>query len=275
MGAPARAVATGPRQGAWQQRCNRGATTARYNREGSPTMRQGVERKVSAVGALADLEDIVRRAARGDVSPHTDEVRNIRPVDPETARRAGVLVLFGRLDSVPADHDARAVAKDIDLLLMERAADLNNHPGQVSLPGGGVEPGDAIIEATALREAVEETGLNTDGVRILGPLPAVGLPVSNYLVTPVLAWWDAPSPVQAVDQRETRRVFRVPVTDLLNPDNRVTCVINHKGAVISSSGFLVDGVTVWGFTGMLLDHLFNQLGWTEPWDRDRTIPAPI
>lgn len=238
-------------------------------------MRLGVERKVSAVSALADLEDIARRAARGDVSPHTDEVRNIRPVDPETARRAGVLVLFGRLDSVPADHDARAVAKDIDLLLMERAADLNNHPGQVSLPGGGVEPGDASIEATALREAVEETGLNTDGVRILGPLPAVGLPVSNYLVTPVLAWWDAPSPVQAVDQRETRRVFRVPVADLLNPDNRVTCVINHKGAVISSSGFLVDGVTVWGFTGMLLDHLFNQLGWTEPWDRDRTIPAPI
>ena len=120
---------------------------------------------------------------------------------------------------------------ELDVLLVERAATLNDHPGQVAFPGGAVDAGDAGPEAAALREAQEETGLDPAGVVVLGTLPEVGLPVSNFLVTPVLGWWDRPTPVDVVDYGESASVFRVPVADLLNPENRRTAVIAPRRRV--------------------------------------------
>ncbi|WP_123306758.1 CoA pyrophosphatase [Cellulomonas sp. PhB143] len=202
-------------------------------------------------------------------------------LDPATARDAAVLVLFGVLDRVPADHAADAVAADLDLLLLSRAATLGSHPGQVAFPGGRVDPGDRGPVDAALREAVEETGLDAAGVEVLGTLGALPLPVSDHLVTPVLGWWARTSPVGVVDHAESTHVFRAPVADLIAPQNRRTAVVRRAGRTFRSPAFLVDDAAgaarhvVWGFTAGVVDALFDRLGWTEPWDASREIPAPL
>jgi 8-oxo-dGTP pyrophosphatase MutT (NUDIX family) len=194
-------------------------------------------------------------------------------LDPAKLRRAAVLVLFGVLDSVPAASDV-PIARDLDVLLQRRSPTMNHHPGQISFPGGGVDESDADIAATALREAVEETGLEPSGVEVLGPLPELGLPVSNNLVTPVLAWWLKASEVAAVDHRETVEVFRMPVADLIEPDNRATLVFHRGGSEYRSPAFQVGDALVWGFTALVLERMFDALDWTVPWDHDRTVELP-
>lgn len=190
--------------------------------------------------------------------------------DPATARHSAVLVLFGVLDSAPAQA-AGPVGRDLDVLLQRRSPTLGHHAGQISFPGGGVEASDRDITATALREAVEETGLDPTGVEILGTLPELPVPVSNNLVTPVLAWWTRVSEVAAVDQRESVEVFRVPVADLLAPANRATIEHLRNGRSFRTPAFTVRGVLVWGFTGIVLARLFDELGWSVPWDQGRTV----
>jgi 8-oxo-dGTP pyrophosphatase MutT (NUDIX family) len=196
----------------------------------------------------------------------------------ENPRSAAVLMLFGVLDALPSDHDAQssAVSRDLDVLLLARADTLRSHPGQVAFPGGRIDPGDTSPIAAALREAQEETGLDPSGVDVLGSLENIPLAYSQHLVTPVLAWWRNPSPVRVVDVAESADVFRAPVADLLDPANRGVTVIRRDGEELRGPGFLVrhdlGEHQVWGFTAMLLDGLFDRLGWTEPWDSTRVLP---
>lgn len=123
------------------------------------------------MSAYADLVGLAERAAtlttiRGEGRPASWAVR----ADEATYRKAAVLMLFGALDNVPAISNKPLVSADLDVLLIERAATLNDHPGQVAFPGGGVDATDDSIVAAALREGQEETGLDPSGVEILGTL---------------------------------------------------------------------------------------------------------
>lgn len=220
--------------------------------------------------ALADL--LALCDARPVWSP--DPVRAFGPTD-RPVRQSAVLVLFGALDAAAAHTDHPAVAADLDVLLTRRSPTLRHHPGQVSFPGGGIDPQDAGPEGAALREAQEETGLDPGGVRVLGTLPPLPVTASRNLVTPVLAWWDRPSAVAAADPAETVDVFRVPVADLVDPAHRVTAVVAHAGHEYRGPAFDADGVLVWGFTAYVLDRLLDALGWAVPWDASRTVPAPV
>ncbi|MCT1476736.1 CoA pyrophosphatase [Microbacterium sp. p3-SID336] len=195
--------------------------------------------------------------------------------DPQSAHDAAVLILFGVLDRIPATTPDAAVARDLDVLLQRRAPTLSSHPGQVSFPGGRVDQGDADAVATALREAQEETGLDPTGVEVLATLPVIPLAASNHLVTPVLAWWQSPSRVVAVDHAETVEVFRVPVAQLLDPDIRFTSTLSRLGRTFRGPAFDVDGTIVWGFTAMVLDALFDAAGWTVPWDETDERPIEL
>ncbi|HSY14917.1 MAG TPA: CoA pyrophosphatase [Jatrophihabitantaceae bacterium] len=158
------------------------------------------------------------------------------------------------------------------VLLIERAATLRTHPGQTAFPGGAADPGDAGPVATALREATEEVGLDAAAVAVFGAMPALFLPPSGFLVTPVLAWWLRPHPVRAVDAREVARVAVVPVAELADPANRFQ-VRQPTGRI--SPGFSAGGLFVWGFTAHLLDVLLRLGGWATEWDAERVVPLPV
>ena len=226
------------------------------------------------MSALQDLS-LYAQSGRALVDPAVQAAWHLESLRPETAKRAAVLMLFGTLDDRPAAFQSNAVASDLDVLLIRRAGSLNHHPGQIAFPGGRIDSDDSHEIAAALREAEEETGVNPAGVEVLGALPEVALPISNFLVTPVLAWWAAPSSVSVVDEGESSHVFRIPVADLLDPANRRTAVVRRRGLTGRSPAFITREATVWGFTAMLLDGLFEGLGWTSEWDPTREIPAPV
>lgn len=167
----------------------------------------------------------------------------------------------------------RAGAPPVDVLLTERAPTLREHAGQVSFPGGRIDPTDSGPAGAALREAQEETGLDPDGVEVIAELPDLFLPVSDFAVTPVLAWWRRPSPVFPVDAGEVTHVARVPVAELVDPRNRFTAV-HPRG--FAGPGFGASGLFIWGFTAGLLDLVLTLAGWAGPWDSSlvRDVPVP-
>lgn len=226
---------------------------------------------MSAYRSLRDYAESMKDADSLELPP----TWHLRIVHREKARRAAVLILFGTAGDPAAPGHPASTASELDLLLVQRAGSLNNHPGQVAFPGGTIDPEDIDERAAALREAREETGLEPSGVEVLGALPEVGLPYSNFLVTPVLGWWALPTPVGVVDHGESAQVFRAPVRDLLNPENRRTVVLERGGSTSRTPAFVLPEATVWGFTGMLLSFLLDALGWSEPWDESRHIPPPL
>lgn len=166
---------------------------------------------------------------------------------------SAVLVLFGD------QHD---------VLIIERATNTRSHSGQSAFPGGRVEISDQSATAAALREANEETGLDPRGVTPFALLPDVWIPVSNYVVSPILGWWHESSEVGPRDAEEVASVHRIPIADFINPDNRVR--IRHPTGYMGDA-FEVNELLVWGFTGGLLSTLFELSGWSVPWDRDRVV----
>jgi len=199
-----------------------------------------------------------------DASVHVRPEQLSRFLPPaEGGRESAVLMLFG------GGPDAGLATADV--LLIERAHDLRSHAGQVAFPGGAVDDGDDGVVGAALREAVEETGLDPAGVDVFGTLPALFLPVSDFVVTPVLAWWRAPSPVRVIDPREVASVHRVPLAELLDPANRLR--VRHPSGYIGAA-FRVRGLLVWGFTGGLLDRMLRLAGWERRWDHSRIEDLP-
>lgn len=271
----------------------------------------------------------------------------IQDIEPgANMRESAVLILVGALDNIPAvtsrmavvagpgSADSRAtpehtgaaqepprhapgtggsaaehVTADLDLLLVQRAATLRAHPGQVAFPGGRLDPedgdphdpadllqlpagdGQAAYVRAALREAQEETGLDPSGVEVLGLLPRTPLAVSSHQVTPVVGWWKEPVSVDVVDHAESNLVFRTPILDLVDPARRHRAEVRvtgpdyprlrHRSPAFRIPREITDpaggdrDVVVWGFTGILLDHLLTAAGWSTPWDTDDVRPAPL
>jgi 8-oxo-dGTP pyrophosphatase MutT (NUDIX family) len=182
------------------------------------------------------------------------------PTPPVGGRRSAVLILLGEQPGTGPD-----------VLLLQRAATLRSHAGQPAFPGGASDPDDVDAAATALREAHEEVGLDPASTTVIATLPRLWIPVSGFVVTPVLGWWHAPHEVGPTDPAEVARVERIPVSELTDPANRVR--------VRLSSGYLgpafaVRDMIVWGFTAGVLSALLDLAGWTRPWDESRMVDHP-
>jgi 8-oxo-dGTP pyrophosphatase MutT (NUDIX family) len=211
---------------------------------------------------VPDLPEWLEPVRRGAAAITADDLTRHSPPDGARTRAGAVLLLFGEGDPGP------------DLLLTERAHDMRSHPGQVSFPGGSVDPSDGSAENAALREAQEETGLDPAGVTVFATLPPLWLPPSNFSVTPVLGWWREESPVRVVDPAEVHAVYRVPIEDLLDPANRVS--VRHPSGWVGPA-FLIGeerDLLLWGFTAGIIARLFDFLGWTRSWDESvmRDLP---
>ena len=170
-------------------------------------------------------------------------------------RESAVLILFGESQNIP------------DLVFIQRASSMRQHAGQPAFPGGGLEDGESAVDG-ALREAAEEIGLRAETVEIIGELPKLWVPVSGYVVTPIIAWWREPHAITPLDAAEVERVERISVADLVRPENRVR--IRHSSGYIGPA-FLVHDLTIWGFTGGLLNGLVEVLGYSQPWDTSQII----
>ncbi len=181
-----------------------------------------------------------------------------RPPD-SGGRSSAVLVLFGEGQDGP------------DLLYIQRNEGLRRHAGQPAFPGGRIEDSDDGPVAAALREAAEETGLDPAGVDVIGTMPEMFIPRSQFRVVPVVGWWRVPSAVRPVDVGEVAAVERISVADLADPANRVMIQFPTGR---SSPAFRVGSMMIWGFTALITDRLLALGEWERPWDMAATGDLP-
>jgi 8-oxo-dGTP pyrophosphatase MutT (NUDIX family) len=155
----------------------------------------------------------------------------------------------------------------LQVLLTRRAEHLRDHPGQVSFPGGRVEPGDADLADTALRESEEEIGLQRQHVEVIGRLP-VYTTVTQYLITPVVALVHPPFDL-ALDASEVAEAFEVPLAFLMDPAQHQRHVFEFDGGRRqflsmpwwdTPAGGPPRERFIWGATAAMLRNLYHFLG---------------
>ena len=207
---------------------------------GSDREPPGWLRDLAAAAAVMEVPKVARPPASG-------------------GRRSAVLVLFGNGAHGP------------DLLYIQRSEGLRRHPGQPAFPGGKIEASDDGPIAAALREAVEETGLDPAGVDVLTTLPEMFIARSEFRVVPVLGWWRTPSAVRPTDIGEVAAVERIGVAELADPANRL--MMRFPGGR-SGPAFSIGPMLIWGFTALLTDRLLALGGFERPWDASiiRALP---
>lgn len=145
----------------------------------------------------------------------------------------------------------------LSVLLTQRSSELRLHAGQVSFPGGRMEPGDVDISATALRETHEEVGIPPQAVRIAGyldPLPTV----TGYSVTPVIGILGASVSV-CIDPGEVEAAFEVPLEFLMNEANQTHSSREFEGLRLAVVEFNHAGRRIWGATATMLLQLRKYL----------------
>ncbi|MGF1615237.1 MAG: NUDIX hydrolase [Gammaproteobacteria bacterium] len=143
-------------------------------------------------------------------------------------------------------------------LLTVRTEHLPTHQGQVSLPGGGVRSGETRI-AAALREGQEEVGIDPKQVEVIGELSPLHIPVSRFILYPVIAITDQ-RPSLHPQESEVARVLEVPLRELGDPARVRTETWVYQGRVYRVPFFRVEQTKVWGATAMVLAEFLCLLG---------------
>ena len=167
--------------------------------------------------------------------------------NPAHIRNAAALLLV--FPAAPSALNAEN-AESAHIVLTVRSDTLERHGGQVSLPGGVVDPGETFEQA-ALREAHEEIALTIEGIKVLGELTPLDIPVSGFRLHPVVAA-AAVRPTLSPADREVARILEIDIDELLNPSCVVQTRRERDGVSIAAPAFRVAGVEIWGATAMVL-----------------------
>jgi 8-oxo-dGTP pyrophosphatase MutT (NUDIX family) len=220
---------------------------------------------------LVDNVDHVPRAARRRLSADVlamvtaaSRTAEAKAALTGAGRDAAVLVLF----SGPQDSPTGGAPDDADLLVTVRASTLRHHAGQAAFPGGATDPDDTGPVFTALREAHEETGIDTTRLHPLVTAERMFIAPSGFHVVPVLAYSPDPGPVGVVNEAETAIVARVPVRAFINPENRIMVYRKTFSRRFAGPAFLLNEMLVWGFTGQVISAMLDVAGWAQPWSTD-------
>jgi 8-oxo-dGTP pyrophosphatase MutT (NUDIX family) len=185
--------------------------------------------------------------------------------NPARIRNAAGLLLVFPATTATAELAEDAEKKDVDsayIILTVRAETLRRHSGQVSLPGGVLEPGETFEQA-ALREAHEEVALPLDSVRVVGALTPLDIPVSGFRLHPIVAVATARPALVPVDG-EVARILDVSVDGLLDPATLVRLDRERDGVAFNVPAFAIAGHEIWGATAMVLAEFLTLLGWVPP-----------
>ena len=143
------------------------------------------------------------------------------------------------------------------LILTRRTMTVAVHKGQVSLPGGAVEPEDRNISETALREAMEEIGLEPNLVEVVGLLDD-SVTNTGYLITPVVGFVSRDAELTP-DSREVAEVFEASFSTLLNPANYMMQILERKGVRFKDHRYFVGDYVIWGATGRIISGFLSML----------------
>jgi len=169
---------------------------------------------------------------------------------PPSAVDAGVLVLF-----FPKE-------KNWHLVLIERTSRYENdrHRGQISFPGGRVEPDDPSLEYTALREAKEEVGIDLQKVEVLGKLTELYIPISNFLVHPYVAFTQE-TPEFSPQPEEVAGILEVPYDHFRQEQNilKMDMTVRENIQLQEVPYFNIYGKVLWGATAMMISELLAVL----------------
>lgn len=166
-------------------------------------------------------------------------------VAPRGSRAAAVLVLL-------YPHNG-----EWHVPLTLRPSHLAAHAGQVSLPGGAVEPGETTAQA-AIREFHEELGADGQSIDLLGALSPLYVEASNYMVTPWVAAAESRPPF-APNPAEVEEVLEIPLKDLLDPAHFGSEPRRHEGHIYDAPHFHCQSHRVWGATCMILGEFVTVL----------------
>ncbi|HAF27601.1 MAG TPA: coenzyme A pyrophosphatase [Bacteroidales bacterium] len=162
----------------------------------------------------------------------------------EKSRNAGVLILIYEKN------------QEIYISFILRTEYNGPHSGQISFPGGKYEDGDKSIIETALRETHEEIGINPEMVDIYGQLTPLHIPVSNFIVYPIIGIHKT-TPLFDIDPLEVKKVIEVRLNDLLNPDNCTSKEFKYGDLSFIAPIYNPDNITIWGATAMILSEFLE------------------
>ncbi len=203
-----------------------------------------------------DWRELIRRRLQG-TEPHHLEADWLLPG--LTAEQSRVYRKYFPEHPVPAAVLVPLVEreKELTVLLTQRATQLRNHAGQISFPGGSVEPGDDGPRATALREAHEEIGLQEDYVSVVGYLPD-HIVITGFRVTPVVAFV-RPGFELLLDTQEVQDTFEVPLSHVFEPSNHRTRKRSFGAGEmeIELSDIPYGAHNIWGATAGMLITLYR------------------
>lgn len=203
----------------------------------------------SVRGALAASRGMVpavsprmhRRDERGQIIPRAGG-----PPPGRTAAQAAVLVLL-----YPRHGE-------LHVAFTRRTDHLAHHRGQISFPGGAVEPEDASFLDTALREAQEEVGIGTRDLQVWEELEPVYVPPSNYLVHPFVVYAGR-RPDFHPDPNEVAELLEVPLSSLMRPESFVLEPREMDGQRFLEPLFRYQSHRIWGATAIVLDQLLERI----------------
>jgi 8-oxo-dGTP pyrophosphatase MutT (NUDIX family) len=147
---------------------------------------------------------------------------------------------------------------DYGLIFTQRSHTVPHHRGQIAFPGGGYEPADTSLQATALRESCEEIGLQTHHVQVLGQLDDLLTSNSNYLVRPFVGLIPFPYPF-TIDPRETALIIEVPLRFLTQNNPPAQELRPYEGRQVQSFFFDYGEHIIWGATARIVKQFIDLL----------------